>query len=179
VRPEEAGPQISVRQPRGSPPVRSSIAAMPLETISGAGRTANCEAGVTPASLASLEVEVEKARRGGRTSAKSSAPEGCGQTSASFSPTKTKGRPWAAEVETTAEDIDSSGKFQGTPELGTPEAFSLFIRLSELCAPHYKLSSWTSLPCSIAYLGIPPPSKPSSAAARRRCPSTCSIQFCD
>jgi hypothetical protein len=101
---------------------------MPLDTISGTGRTANREAGVTLASLAPFEIEkaeVEKAeseevRCGGRPSAKSSAPEGCGQTSASFSATKTKGRPWAAEVETTAEDIDSSGRFQGTPGFGSP-----------------------------------------------------------
>jgi hypothetical protein len=53
LRPEEAGPQISVRQPRGRPPVSMSMAAMPLDTISGAGRTASREAAVTPASLAS------------------------------------------------------------------------------------------------------------------------------
>ena len=68
VRPEEAGPQISVRQPRGRPPVRTSIATIPLDTISGAGRTANCEAGVTPASLASLEVEAEWKNRSRKSS---------------------------------------------------------------------------------------------------------------
>jgi hypothetical protein len=83
------------------------MAAMPLETISGAGRTASREAGVTPASLASAE----KTRCGRRPSA-SSAPEGCGQASAASSISKTKGRPWAAEVETTAEDIDSSENFR-------------------------------------------------------------------
>jgi hypothetical protein len=51
VRPDEAGPQISVRHPRGSPPVSTSIAWTPLETICGMGRTSNREAGVTPASL--------------------------------------------------------------------------------------------------------------------------------
>ena len=51
VRPDEAGPQISVRHPRGSPPVSVSISRTPLETICGAGRTSNCDAGVTPASL--------------------------------------------------------------------------------------------------------------------------------
>ena len=55
LRPEEAGPQISVRQPRGRPPVGASISAIPLETISGAGRMANREAGVTSASRASLK----------------------------------------------------------------------------------------------------------------------------
>src|ERR1019366_5525833 len=116
VRPEEAGPQISVRQPRRRPPVRGSIAAMPLGTISGAGRTANREAAVTPASLASLKAAGKIAgttRCGGCPSPKGSAPEGCGQISAtSSSLSKTKGRPWAAEVETTAEDIDSSGNFR-------------------------------------------------------------------
>ncbi len=63
VRPEEAGPQISVRQPRGRPPVSASIAAMPLETISAAGRTANREAGVTPASLASVKSRKSSLRR--------------------------------------------------------------------------------------------------------------------
>jgi hypothetical protein len=51
VRPEDAGPQISLRHPRGHPPVSPSRAAIPLETISGAGRTSNREAGVTWASL--------------------------------------------------------------------------------------------------------------------------------
>jgi hypothetical protein len=51
VRPEEAGPQISLRHPRGSPPASLSISRIPLETISGAGRTSNREAAVTPASL--------------------------------------------------------------------------------------------------------------------------------
>ena len=46
VRPEEAGPQSSVRHPRGRPPVRASSAAMPLLTISGAGRISSREAGV-------------------------------------------------------------------------------------------------------------------------------------
>jgi hypothetical protein len=120
VRPEEAGPQISVRQPRGKPPVSASISAMPLDTISGIGRTANREAGVIPASLESLKTPEEFAkttRRGGRPSPKSSAPEGCGHTSTTSSPSKTKGRPWAAEVENTAEDINSSGSFQGAPGL--------------------------------------------------------------
>ena len=49
VRPEEAGPQISVRHPRGRPPVRASMAGAPLETISGAGRISSWEAGITRA----------------------------------------------------------------------------------------------------------------------------------
>ena len=38
VRPEEAGPKISVRLPRGNPPMAPSISAMPVGTVSGAGR---------------------------------------------------------------------------------------------------------------------------------------------
>src|SRR5271167_2019509 len=38
VLPEEAAPQISVRQPRARPPVNESSCGMPLDTISGAGR---------------------------------------------------------------------------------------------------------------------------------------------
>ena len=34
VRPEHGGPQISVKPPRGNPPVRSSISAIPAETVS-------------------------------------------------------------------------------------------------------------------------------------------------
>jgi len=49
VLPEEAGPQSSVKQPRGKPPVSESSSRMPLETISGAGRTSKREAGVTAA----------------------------------------------------------------------------------------------------------------------------------
>jgi len=51
VLPEEAVPQISVRQPRARPPVSKSSCGMPLETISGAGRTSRHEAGTTAASL--------------------------------------------------------------------------------------------------------------------------------
>jgi hypothetical protein len=47
VRPEDAGPQISVRHPRGKPPVMASRAGMPLETISGAGRVSRREARIT------------------------------------------------------------------------------------------------------------------------------------
>jgi hypothetical protein len=112
VLPEEAGPQISVKQPRGSPPVSASIAAIPLETISGAGRTASREAGVTAASLASPANPPGKALCGGRPVPKSSTPVGCGQTGAPSFSSKIKGRPWAAEVETTAEDINSSGNFR-------------------------------------------------------------------
>jgi len=51
VRPEESGPQISVRHPRGSPPVSESSSRIPMETISGAGLTSSRDAGVTATSL--------------------------------------------------------------------------------------------------------------------------------
>jgi hypothetical protein len=51
VRPEEAGPQISLKHPRGNPPASSSISRIPLETISGVGRISNRDAAVTPANL--------------------------------------------------------------------------------------------------------------------------------
>src|SRR6202795_3327984 len=51
VLPDEAVPQISVRQPRARPPVSKSSCGMPLETISGAGRTSRRDAGTTAASL--------------------------------------------------------------------------------------------------------------------------------
>src|ERR1700687_3431663 len=51
VLPDEAVPQISVRQPRARPPVSESSCGMPLETISGAGRTSRREAGTTTASF--------------------------------------------------------------------------------------------------------------------------------
>src|ERR1700690_2205654 len=66
-------------------------------------------------------------------------------TSGSASSSKTKGRPRAAGVETTAEDIRFLGRFQGTPGLeflaGAAEAFSLFIRLLEFCSGGMGLSS--------------------------------------
>jgi hypothetical protein len=48
VRPEETLPQISVRHPRGSPPVSASSSRTPHETVSGSGDTSS-EAGPTPA----------------------------------------------------------------------------------------------------------------------------------
>src|ERR1700676_5079114 len=144
VRPEEAGPQISVKHPRGSPPVSASIAAMPLDIISGVGRTANREAGVTPASLESLKAPrkfSEPTRCGGRASPKSSPPEGFGHTFTTSPPSKTKGRPWAAEVENTAVDINSSESFRERRGWQPRLAFSLFIRLEEFCSQRLGLSS--------------------------------------
>ena len=56
VRPEESGPQISVRHPRGRPPVRESRGEVPLEALSGAGRISRREAGVTAASFGMEEI---------------------------------------------------------------------------------------------------------------------------
>ena len=54
---------------------------------------------------------------------------------------KRKGRPGAAEVETTAEDIESSRVFQGTPRLERGgDLYSLFIRLVRLSASRRDLS---------------------------------------
>jgi hypothetical protein len=113
------------------------MAAMPLDTISGAGCTASREAGVTLASLESVITPEKNApgsaasitRCGGRASANSSGWEGCGQTSTPFSLSNTKGRPWAAEVENTAEDINSSEDFREHRSREAPQALSLFIRL--------------------------------------------------
>jgi hypothetical protein len=60
---------------------------------------------------------------------------GCGHTPAASSTSKTKGRPWAAEVETTAEDIDSSGKFQGTPGLDSPRGVFAFCSPFRILRP--------------------------------------------
>jgi hypothetical protein len=147
---------------------------MPLETISGVGRTPNREAGVIPASLESLKTLRKLAgttRCGGRPSPKSSALEGCGHTSAISSTSKTKGRPWAAEVENTAEDINSSESFQGTPGLESPGGIFAFYSPLEILlhgGKNVKLDL-KSLDCAhppIAYLGTNPPSKPSSNQAQ-------------
>src|SRR5579863_7442730 len=44
VFPEDAGPQISLRQPRGRPPVMASTSGTPVESISGWGRTSSRDA---------------------------------------------------------------------------------------------------------------------------------------
>ena len=112
VRPEEADPQISLKHPRGKPPVRASISGIPLDTISGEGRTSSRDAGATPASLGN-------AARCFRTSA------------GSFRGTKATAR--LAGLEKSEEDIKSL-KFQGTsggsPAMRTGQlvTLSLFIR---------------------------------------------------
>jgi hypothetical protein len=59
VLPEEAVPQISVRQPRARPPVSESSCARPLETISGVARTSRREAGTTAANLGLAPIRAE------------------------------------------------------------------------------------------------------------------------
>src|SRR5947207_9163942 len=50
VFPDKGAPQISVRQPRGMPPVNVSSSGMPVESISGLGRTSSRDARRTAAS---------------------------------------------------------------------------------------------------------------------------------
>src|SRR3981081_548761 len=57
VLPDEADPQISVRQPRASPAVNESNCRIPLDTISGEGRISRREAGTTRASLGAMLAE--------------------------------------------------------------------------------------------------------------------------
>src|SRR6202140_4370397 len=127
VRPEEAGPHISGRHPRGRPPVRASMEGTPLETISGAGRILRREAGVIWASLGSVEANsAGRTRCGGRFCGCPSAGSEGRDTSGTASVSKTKGRPRAAEVETTAEDIRFLGRFQGTPGWSRGGSFAFY-----------------------------------------------------
>jgi hypothetical protein len=105
------------------------MAAIPLETISGAERMVSLEAGVIPASLASLKAPAGTTRWGERGAPNSSAPVGCGRGAAAVASSNIKGRLWAAEVENTAEDIKSSGRFQGTPERESGGYFAFYSPL--------------------------------------------------
>jgi hypothetical protein len=101
---------------------------MPLETMAGAGRISSCDAGVTRGSVdfRFLVVDLrtwamaDSCALGGFLLAEK------GRTSASASFSKTKGRPRAAEVETTAEDIRFLGRFQGTPGLSRGGSFAFY-----------------------------------------------------
>src|SRR5208337_2872777 len=62
VLPEEAAPQISLKHPRGQPPVRASSSRTPLGTISGAGRTASRDAETTSASLGRAKIRSHPSR---------------------------------------------------------------------------------------------------------------------
>ena len=61
VFPQEAGPQISVREPRGMPPVIASTSEMPVESISGLGRTSSRDAGRTAPRLSERAIYVSTA----------------------------------------------------------------------------------------------------------------------
>src|SRR5271170_6626136 len=105
VRPDEAGPQISVKHPRGSPPVSASISRTPLETICGVGRTSNRDAGVTPASLG---IAAKRSK-----------------TSVPATPSK---RPTAAVETSGTDDMETSG-FQGTSGPRPGSVADIYFRL--------------------------------------------------
>src|SRR5208337_1235568 len=124
VLPDEAVPQISVRQPRARPPVSKSSCGMPLETISGAGRTSRREAGTTAASLGVAPTwakisavffagfpAVERRKDGGE---------------------KIKGRPMAADEKTGEADIlfsQLSGNAAGRMSPGEVYSFAFYSPL--------------------------------------------------
>src|ERR1700751_644775 len=93
VRPEDSGPQISVRHPRGRPPVRASNGEIPVDAVSGAGRTSSRVAGVTPVSFG--------------------APDKCFSRAAALFwaefGSATTGKQKGASTSKIREDIDSSG----------------------------------------------------------------------
>jgi hypothetical protein len=114
VLPDEAVPQISVRQPRARPPVSESSCGMPLETISGAGRTSRREAGTTAANLG-------LAAKWAKISAVFLvifAAVGRGEHEGDDRE-KIKGRPWAADKKTGEADI-LSRNYQGTQRADQP-----------------------------------------------------------
>jgi hypothetical protein len=125
VRPDDAGPQISLKHPRGQPPVNASKARMPLETISGMGRTSKREAGVTWASFGTED-----------------------KTAPSFfsagSATKMKGRLEAAKstagkADITSSEIVSELASQNELKRREPSMFA-FYSPNELCTPRHRLS---------------------------------------
>src|ERR1700735_268166 len=62
VRPEQAGPKISVSAPRGKPPANESISAMPVETVSTAWRSRYVNGEATRPARASSTLERKVAR---------------------------------------------------------------------------------------------------------------------
>ena len=122
VRPEEDGPQISLRHPHGSPPVSASISRIPLETISGKGLIPSCDAGVTPASL-------------GNAASRLKASTGSG------SGTKVTARPICSEK--TGENIETSD-FRERRGSGAPKRMRwsfAFYSLTQFCSIRERLSS--------------------------------------
>src|SRR5271154_4416574 len=62
VRPEQAGPKISVSAPRGKPPASESISAIPVETVSTTWRSRYVNGAATRPARASSTVERKVAR---------------------------------------------------------------------------------------------------------------------
>src|ERR1700683_2367908 len=62
VRPEQAGPKISVSAPRGKPPASESISAMPVETVSTTWRSRYVNGAATRPARASSTLERKVAR---------------------------------------------------------------------------------------------------------------------
>ena len=142
VLPDDAVPQISVRQPRARPPVSESSCGMPLETISGAGRTSRREAGTTAASLgmAPTWAKISAVFRSAVFSAVERGEDG-GE--------KIKGRPMAADEKTGEADI-LSRNCQGTRRAGISpgEAYNfrflfayMSIPLAACCCQAIRLES--------------------------------------
>src|SRR3979411_3240745 len=101
VLPDEADPQISVRQPRARPAVNESNCRIPLDTISGEGRISRREAGTTRASLGAMlaEASIWSTLVAGFLAADFSGQFGAGEKE------KIKGRLVAADEKTVEADI--------------------------------------------------------------------------
>src|SRR6266498_1183154 len=130
VFPDEAEPQISVKQPRGMPPAIAFNSAMPVESISGLGRTSNRDAG--------------------RTATRRSERVMCLKMAAFF-PSNPAGKNGEGLVFNGRVDIETSRQ----KDLGwycpvANQSFSLFIRLREFCYRIGRLSSEDWVP------GVPP-----------------------
>jgi hypothetical protein len=128
VLPDEAAPQISVRQPRAMPPVSKSSCRMPLETISGRGHTSRREAGTTGASLGMALMWVKISAVFFAAAAFALTGVERGEDSAE----KIKWRPRAADEKIGEADIFSRN-CQGTQRAESAQAaksvYSLFVRL--------------------------------------------------
>jgi hypothetical protein len=124
VLPDEAVPQISVRQPRARPPVSKSSCGIPLETISGDGRTSRRAAGTT---AVSFEIAPTWAKSSAVFFATFSAVEH-GEDGGE----KIKGRPVAADKKTEEADILFS-QLSGNAEGGiSPGEFAIFAFYSPM-----------------------------------------------
>ncbi len=136
VLPDEAVPQISVRQPRARPPVSESSCGIPVGNISGAGRAARREAGTT---VASLEMAPTWAKRSTVFLAVFSALDR-GEDGVE----KIKGRPMAADEKTGEADILFS-QLSGNAEGKQPGRRFIFAFYSPLKVSLFNLplsSGW-------------------------------------